>query len=66
MDQIYIAADESRPNIHNEHDSLQEKGTNYTTLLYQVGSYLFWRAEKMVKLSKKKWSFLFKPHCIIF
>ena len=65
MDQIYIAADESRPNIHIEHDSLQEKGTNYTTLLYQVGSYLFWRAEKIVKLSKK-WSFLFKPHCIIF
>ena len=33
MDQIYIAADESSPNIHIEHDSLQEKGTNYFGIL---------------------------------
>ena len=32
MDQIQIA-DESRPNIHIEHDSLQEKGTNYFAIL---------------------------------
>lgn len=33
MDQIQIADESPRPNIHIEHDSLQEKGTNYFAIL---------------------------------